>query len=425
VSEGERWILHVDMDAFFVAVEVLDDPSLRGKPVVVGGDGMRGVVAAASYEARMFGVHSAMPSTRAKRACPHAVFLPGRYWRYQEVSEQVFDVFRSFSPLVEGISLDEAFLDVTGAVRLFGPPPSIAAQVRARVREELNLSCSVGVAPNKHLAKLASEAAKPRASLRGVDPGLGVKVVAPGEEVAFLHPLPVGALWGVGPATRTKLERLGVRTVGDLAALPVTTVVGALGEAVGRHLHELAWGRDDRAVVPESAPKSVGHEETFAADHHDLETLRREAVRMADAVAGRLRHHGLVARTVQVKVRFSDFHTITRAVTLPAPVDDGPAVARAAKDLLGAVDPTQGVRLLGVSVTGLADGGTRQLTLDDAAGAGWDEASGAVDRIRSRFGSAAIGPAAVVGPDGLRVKRRGDQQWGPGSSAGGAGNGPR
>jgi DNA polymerase-4 len=422
---AERSILHVDMDAFYVAVEVLDDPSLRGKAVVVGGAGARGVVAAASYEARRYGVHSAMPSTRARRLCPHAVFLPGRHWRYQEVSERAFALFRSFTPLVEGISLDEAFLDVTGAIRLFGPAPTIAHQLRERVQAELGLTCSVGVAPNKHLAKLASEAAKPRASLQGIEPGLGVKVVEPGEEVAFLHPLPVGALWGVGPVTRTKLERLGVRTVADLAALPVATVVAALGDAVGRHLHALSWARDDRPVVPDAAPKSVGHEETFPADHHELDTLRREAVRMADAVAARLRSANLVGRTVQIKVRFSDFHTITRAVTLAAPVDDGPSVARAAKDLLGSIDPAQGVRLLGVSVSGLADGGTRQLTLDDAAKAGWDEASGAVDAIRSRFGSAAIGPAAVVGPDGLRVKRRGDQQWGPGSGEGPTGNARR
>jgi DNA polymerase-4 len=407
-------ILHVDMDAFFVAVELLDRPELVGQPVVVGGAGARGVVAAASYEARSYGVHSAMPSTRAKRLCPHAVFLPGRHDRYSEVSRQVFDLFRTVTPLVEGLSLDEAFLDVAGARRLLGEAPSIAWRLRRRIGDELGLTCSVGVAPRKLTAKLASEAAKPRPSRTGPLPGPGVVVVRPDEELVFLHRHPVGALWGVGPATQRRLDRFAVKTVGDLAALPVDTLVGALGEAHGRHLHDLAWARDERPVVTSSAPKSVGHEETFARDHASPEWLGREVVRLADAAAGRLRRAGLSGRTVVLKVRFADFRTITRSATVAQPIDGGRAIAAVAKRLLDAVDVSPGVRLLGVSVTGLSEGGG-QLSLEDGGPGSWSAATGAVDAIRSRYGDDAIVPAALAGPAGVRVKRRGDQQWGPGS----------
>jgi DNA polymerase-4 len=372
-------------------------------------------VAAASYEARHYGIHSAMPSTRARRLCPRAVFLPGDHQHYGEVSARVMRIFQSFTPLVEPISLDEAFLDVTGARRLHGEGHVIAAAIRERVQVEEGLTCSVGVAPNKFLAKLASEAAKPKASPSGPVPGLGVKVIAPGGELAFLHPLPVQALWGVGPKTLEKLQRRGISTVGDLAGLTEEEATAFLGNANGRHLHQLARAVDDRAVEPDLRPKSVGHEETFARDHHELATLQREAVRMADAVGARLRKHELAGRTVTIKVRFHDFRTITRAVTLPAAVDSGPAIARAAKDLLAQIDPSTGVRLLGVSVSNLAEDGARQLSLEDSVEPGWDDASRAVDDIRDRFGHEAIVPAALRGPDGIRVKRRGDQQWGPGA----------
>jgi DNA polymerase-4 len=408
-----RTILHVDMDAFFVSVELLRRPELRGRPVVVGGTGARGVVAAASYEARAYGVFSAMPSTQARKLCPQAVFLPGDHARYGEVSERVMAIFRATTPLVEPVSLDEAFLDVTGARRLLGDGAAIGRSLRRQVDEQEGLTCSVGVAATKMVAKLASEAAKPRATPTGPEPGEGVRVVAPGEEVAFLRPLPARALWGVGPATLAKLERLGVRTVGDIADLPEAALVGALGQANGRHLWLLARGIDPRAVEPDQKLRSIGHEETFAHDHHDATTLGREAVRMADAVAWRLRKAGMVARTVSIKVRFGDFRTITRSTTLPAPVDDGPVVAQHALSLLGAVDPAPGVRLLGVTVSGLIEGAGRQLSFDDAGAPSWHDASGAVDAIRERFGTGAIGPAAAVGRDGLRVKRRGDGQWGP------------
>jgi DNA polymerase-4 len=410
---ASRTILHVDMDAFFVAVELRRRPELRGQPVVVGGTGNRGVVAAASYEARAFGVHSAMPTGRARRLCPHAAFLPGDHAAYGAVSAEVMAIFERYTPLVEPISLDEAFLDVTGAARLHGDGVHIANVIRTAVLDEQQLTCSVGVAPNKLLAKLASEASKPHASPTGPRPGTGVTVVESGRELEFLHPLPVGALWGVGPKTRERLTRLGVRTVGELAALAESAVVNSLGDANGRHLYQLAHGIDERPVVPDLQPKSIGHEETFARDHHDLETLRREAVRMADAVAGRLRHHALTGRTVTVKVRFHDFRTITRATTLPGPVDSGATVARAAKSLLDGIDPSPGVRLLGVSVSGLLAGAGQQLSLEDGGGPGWADADQAVDEIRRKFGDAAIGPAVLAGPTGLRPKRRGDQQWGP------------
>ena len=412
-QDRPRTILHVDMDAFFVHVELLDRPELRGQPVVVGGSGGRGVVAAASYEARAYGVYSAMPSSRARRLCPHAVFLPGRYHRYAEVSEAVFEVFRRFTPLVEGISLDEAFLDVSAARRLFGDGPDIAAAIRRVVAQEIGLTCSVGVAPRKLTAKLASEAAKPLASVQGPVPGPGVVVVEPEDELAFLHRLPVGALWGVGPATLARLDRLAVKTIGDLAALPEAAVVGALGSANGRHLHGLAWARDDRPVVPEIGVKSIGHEETFAVDHHGHDTLHREAVRLADAVAARMRRAGVAGRTVQLKVRFGDFRTITRSATVPEPLDTGTAVARVARRLLDAVDPSPGVRLLGVSVSLLEPTTSRQLSLDDAGAASWADATRAIDEIRSRYGEAAIVPATLADGAGVRVKRRGDQQWGP------------
>jgi DNA polymerase-4 len=421
-----RTILHVDMDAFFVSVELLRRPELRGRPVVVGGTGGRGVVAAASYEARAYGIFSAMPSARARRLCPHAVFLPGDHAHYGSVSERVMGIFRSFTPLVEPISLDEAFLDVTGARRSQGDGATVGHRIRDEVLAREGLTCSVGVAPSKMLAKLASEAAKPRASADGPLPGEGVHVIAPGDELAFLHPLPARALWGVGPATFDRLARLGVRTVGDIADLPEDTLIATLGAAHGRHLAQLARGIDPRLVEPDQQLKSVGHEETFAHDHHEHEALTREAVRMADGVAWRLRRAGLAGRTVTLKVRFADFQTVTRSSTLPTTVDDGPAVARAALALLAAIDPTPGVRLLGVSVSGLVAGAAQQLSFEDVAGgsrSSWHEASGAVDAIRERFGDRAIGPASAVDERGLRVPRRGEQQWGP-DERGAAGHRP-
>lgn len=408
-----RTILHVDMDAFYASVEQLRNPELRGKPVIVGGRGARGVVAAASYEARVFGIHSAMPSTQAQRLCPHAVFVAGDHGRYGEISRRVMAIFTSFTPLVEAISLDEAFLDVSGARRLHGDGPTIATKIRAAVLAEEGLACSVGVAPSKFVAKLASEAAKPRVGRRGPEPGLGVKVVAPDEVLSFLHPLPVKALWGVGPKTLEKLHRLGVHTIADLADLDARSAIATLGTANGSQLRRLAMGIDNRHVVPQQRPKSIGHEETFARDHHRLDTLQHELVRLGDSVAARLRAAGMAGRTISIKVRFHDFRTITRSTTLPSGVDTGPDVVGAATDLLFRIDPTPGVRLLGIHVSQLVEGSARQLSLDDVEAASWDDATGAIDAIRARYGSDAIVPASLAGPDGIRVKQRGDQQWGP------------
>ncbi len=404
------------MDAFFVAVELLRHPELRGKPVVVGGTGTRGVVAAASYEARRYGVHSALPSSTARRLCPDAVFLPGDLERYAEISRQVFAVFHEVTPLVEGISLDEAFLDVTGSLRLFGDGVTIGHRLRARVMEELELACSVGVAPNKFLAKLASEAAKPRATPAGVRPGRGVVEVEPGRELAFLHPLPVQALWGVGPATLAKLQRFGVVTVGDLAALGEQVLVGSLGKASGRHLHQLAHALDDRDVEPNRGYKSIGHEETFAHDLHERAELWKEVVRLSDGVGSRLRQHGVAARTVTLKVRFASFATITRSITPATPVSTGPAIAKAVAPLLDGIDPGPGVRLIGVTGSNLCEPAEQLGLFADGAevdGALWTDASAAIDDIRERFGTTAIGPASTLRAGGLRPLRRGEQQWGP------------
>ncbi|HEY3142382.1 MAG TPA: DNA polymerase IV [Acidimicrobiales bacterium] len=406
-------ILHVDMDAFFVSVELLRHPELRGQPVVVAGLGNRGVVAAANYEARVHGVFSAMPTARARRLCPHAVFLAGDHDRYAAVSERVMAIFRSVTPLVEPISLDEAFLDVTGARRAVGDGPTIARWLRGEIQQTEQLTCSVGVATSKLVAKLASEAAKPRIRGGRVEPGEGIRVVPPGGERDFLHPLPARALWGVGPKTWERLERLGVHTVGDIAGLPVDTLVRTLGAAHGRHLSDLSHAVDSRPVVPDQRPKSVGYEETFPHDLTDQDELGREVVRMADAVALRLRRNGLAGRTVTLKVRYGDFRTMTRSLTLPSVVDDTSLIARTARDLLAAVDVAPGIRLLGVSVSALSDGAARQLSFDELELPSHDDTNGAVDQIRERFGDAAIGPASSLGDDGLRIKRRGNAAWGP------------
>ncbi len=427
VRDGsERTVLHVDLDAFYASVEQLDDPALRGRPVVVAGLGGRGVVAASSYEARAFGIYSAMPTAHARRLCPDAVFVAPRFDAYQDRSAAVMAILHDVTPLVEPISLDEAFLDVTGALRRTGDGAAIAAGIRARVLAETGLVISVGLAPTKLLAKLASDLAKPD----------GLLVVARGEELAFLHPLPVQRLWGVGPATHRRLERLGVVTVGDLARVPVSVLEGALGSAHGRHLAALARNDDARPVEPNRAVKSVGHEETFASDVRDRERLTRELRRMADLVGSRLRTSGRSARTVHVKAKYGDFRLITRAHTLMHPTDLGADIAATAVALLDRVDIDPGLRLLGVSVSGFEAPGPQQLTLDSlveapAGGARADEgprpaqpARAAVDpeatraleltidAVRARFGTEAVGRAADATERGVRVDRRGSN-WGP------------
>jgi DNA polymerase-4 len=394
-ARRDATILHVDLDAFFAAVEQLDDPGLRGQPVIVGGLGNRGVVSTASYEARAFGVHSAMPMTRARQACPQATFLSPRMARYVEKSHEVMAILGSISPLVEQLSIDEAFVDVAGARRMLGGPSEIAATIRRRVLDEAGLCLSVGVASTKFLAKLASDLAKPD----------GVLVVEPGTEHSVLAPLPVSRLWGVGPATMTKLERMGLRTIGDVAAIEEQTLVGALGTGLGRHLHALARNDDPRAVVPERDTKSIGAEETFAADLHTIPQCERELVRLTDRACARLRSAALMARTVNVKIRFGNFETRTRARTLAEPTDVSTVVLEVARELLADFDVGRGVRLLGVALSRLDAAAGTQATLD-LTGDEQSEQQGrterraaverAVDEVRDRFGSLAVGPATLV-----------------------------
>jgi len=392
-----RRVLHVDMNAFFVACEVLRRPDLVGKPVVVGGSDKRGVVAAASYEARQFGVKSAMASVIASRLCPHAVFLDGDHEYYGEISAQVFRVFREFTPLVEGLSLDEAFLDVTGAQRVFGDAHTIATRVRESVRDQVGLPCSVGIATSKFVAKLATEFAKPRATRERIEPGPGVFEVPAGGELAFLHPLDVGMLWGVGPVTLEKLHRIGLHRVGDIAACELRVLQLALGEGQAQHLYELSHAIDDRAVEPEREAKSIGSEETFSDDLTETREVRRNLLRMADTVARRCREQGLAARTITLKIRYGDFSNASRAKTLDEPVDTAQAIMAVVDELLPQIDVTSGIRLAGISARNFAEPDPQMSLFDEPSkqvDEDWREASRAVDRIRERFGDTAISTGA-------------------------------
>lgn len=382
-------ILHCDMDAFYASVEERDRPELAGHPVIVGGTPeRRGVVSAANYAARRYGVHSAMPAATARRLCPHGVFLAPRIDRYAEVSRRIRDVFERFTPLVEPLSLDEAFLDVTGSERLFGPAPEIGRQIKQAVREETGLVVSVGVAPNKFLAKIASDLEKPD----------GFVVVEPGRVAKFLDPLPVERLWGVGKQASRVFQRLGIRTIGQLRQRPIETLKSRFG-AQGEHLWQLAHGIDDRRVVPEREAKSISHETTFERDVGDIEVLRAWLVDLVEQVGWRLRRYGLRGRTVHLKVRFADFATITRSHTLPEPTDVTHELWQAADALLCHRLPAGHlpVRLLGMGVGGLDDTGSVQGILFDRDERKKQEGlDAAADRIRERFGSSALRRAASL-----------------------------
>ena len=380
-------ILHADLDAFYASVEAQKDPALRGRPLLVGGTGGRGVVTSASYEARAFGCRNAMPMARARRLCPQAVAIPPDFPAYRRASAAVMRIFQSVTPLVEPLALDEAFLDVRGARALFGDAVAIARLLRARVRAEAGLALTVGVAASKFLAKLASTRGKPD----------GLLVVPPGRALEFLHPLPVDALWGAGQATIDVLARYGLRTVGDVAATPRATLERALGPAAGAQLHHLAWARDDREVVPFEAAKSVGSEETFAADIDDPEQLAREVLRCCVRVGRRLREAGLAGRTVTLKLRFADFRTITRARTLAVATDSDTELHQVAAELLERLQLGRApVRLAGVSASNLqrADAPV-QLRLGPER-PGWEAAVRAADAVRARFGDGAIDLASLT-----------------------------
>jgi DNA polymerase IV len=384
-------ILHVDMDAFYASVEIRERPELRDKPVVVGGTGNRGVVSSANYIARRYGVRSAMPTSTARRLCPQAVFVSPTFGLYQEISAGVLAIFRDITPLVEPLSLDEAFLDISGALRRMGMSPArVGRLIRQRVEQAQGITCSVGVAPTKFVAKLASGLCKPD----------GMLVVPKAEVLNFLHPLPVSALWGVGKRTAERLADVGLEKVADVAAAPLPRLKRIIGNALAEHLHPLALGHDNRSVVPESAEKSIGAEETFEVDHFDRALLKRELLRLSEKTAGQLRRRGLRGRTISIKVRFADFTTITRSRTLLVATDVTQEIFKVACQLLEEQTPPGAVRLIGVRMEQLGQDGAEQLLLD-APESGWREADQAADRARAKFGLAAIRPASLLngGPE--------------------------
>ena len=384
---SESTILHVDMDAFFASVEERDNPSLKGKAVVVG-TGVRGVVSAANYEARKFGIHAAMPVGRAKRLAPHAIFVPPNMSRYSEVSSHIMEIFRSVTPLVEPLSLDEAFLDVTGAKRLLGDGREIAKQIRAKVEASEGITCSVGIATTKFIAKLASGRCKPN----------GMLEIASDRVLEFLHPLPVNAIWGVGPKTNEELQKLGLRTVADIANTPRQTLIRALGEAAGASLYELAWGRDYRDVEPEEVDKSISAAETFDSDTEDQEIVLRELLRLTEKATYRMREKDFSARTISIKVRFADFKTISRSKTVPLAISATHEVYEVVKALfLGLKLDRARIRLVGVSLDGLEDGidASEQLVLGEREN-GWRQATAAIDKASARFGQGSVRPARLI-----------------------------
>jgi DNA polymerase-4 len=385
VDSSTATILHVDLDAFFASVELLDRPEIAHLPVVVAGRSSRSVVTAANYPARKFGVRSAIPLAHALRLCPKAIVLEPHFEKYRHYSAMVMAIFDDVTPLVERLGIDEAFLDVAGARGLLGSPAEVGALIRRRVHDETALTCSVGAAATKFVAKLASGRAKPD----------GMLVVPADQTLAFLHPLPVGALWGVGAATEDALTRRGLRTIGDIAATPVDTLRRAVGEASGRKLHDLANGIDPRSVNPRADEKSVGHEVTFEVDTVNADELRRELLRQANAVAVRMRTAGWVGRTVVLKLRYSDFSTITRSRTLSEATDVGRRIYEEARAIYEAIGAHAPVRLIGVRMEQLSPGEGQQPGLWDED-EGWRGAEDTIDAVSARFGRGALRPASLL-----------------------------
>jgi len=389
-SQTNRRIIHLDMDAFYASVEILDNPALRGLPVVVGGNANRGVVCAASYEARKFGVHSALPILTARKLCPDGVFLPVRMARYQEISRRIMEIFQRFTPLVEPLSLDEAFLDVTASQSLMGTAEEIAIQIRALVRETIGLTVSAGVGASKLVAKIASDLNKPD----------GLTIVPSGQEEAFLAPLPIGRLWGVGPTTRQALALIGVKTIGDLSRMPLAILTAKFGKA-GLMLHESAQGIDHRPVEPEQETKSIGHEETFAEDLRDKKRIEQELLALCLKVGKRARRYGLAGRTVTVKVKYRDFVQVSRSLTLPEPVADDKSLYRTGCLLLAKTEITlRPIRLLGISLANLVPAeASGQLALFGESQTRRKDCRlyKAIDAISDRYGIGSIVPATLAG----------------------------
>ena len=384
-------ILHIDMDAFFASVEVRENQSLRGKQVIVGFDGNRGVVLSATYEARKLGVHSAMPMSRALRLAPDAIVVEPDHEKYSEVSENVMAIFESITPLVQPLSVDEAFLDISGAQKLMGTPTQIGEVIRARVSDEQGITCSVGVAPTMFVAKLATNFAKPD----------GLHVVPADKVIEFLHPLPIGALWGVGEKTAEQLSRLGLVSVADIANTPVKTLARGVGQAAAEHLYELAWGRDPRIVTPNQGEKSIGAERTFDSDLDDPELLHAEFLDLSNKVAKRLRAAEYFARTITIKVRFADFTSVTRSKSLSSSTDLATEIYATSKNLFDAMQLQRArVRLVGVRATGLVPASESSVQLEfSQRDSGWREAEQAIDQVSQKFGNSAVKPARLIKPD--------------------------
>ena len=384
-------ILHIDMDAFFALVEVRENPSLAGKQVIVGYDGNRGVVLSATYEARKLGVHSAMPMSRALRLAPHAIVVEPDHEKYSEVSENVMAIFESVTPLVQPLSVDEAFLDISGAQKLMGTPSQIGEVIRARVSDEQGITCSVGVASTMFVAKLATNFAKPD----------GLHVVPADKVIEFLHPLPIGALWGVGEKTGEQLARLGLVNVSDIANTPVKTLARVVGQAAAEHLYELSWGRDPRVVTPNQAEKSIGAERTFEADIDDPEEILAQILDLSNKVAKRLRAANYFSRTITIKVRFADFTSVTRSKSLPASTDLATDIYGTSKSLFEAMHLQRArIRLVGVRATGLVPTSESSVQLEFSnRDSGWREAEAAMDQVSLKFGNSAVKPARLIKPE--------------------------
>ncbi len=368
-----RWILHVDMDAFFASVEQLDNPELRGKPLIVGGLSGRGVVSTCSYEARKFGVHSAMPMVEARRLCPHAEFLPGRMWRYKEVSLAIMKIFQEEAPVVEQLSIDEAFLDVTGMERLSGDVRNIGWRIKERIKKELGLTCSVGLAPNKFLAKMASDLQKPD----------GFTVIKHEEARSFIAPLPVTKIFGIGTAAKNTLLQYGIVTIGQLAKADRSIVQKVFGKNADK-VQLLAQGLDDRTVVPETAPKSIGRETTFEQDLYTFEDCKAAILELSGQTGYRLRNKGYSGRTLTLKVKFKDFKTITRSISSEGEISCDEEIFALSVKLLQGVSYQNGVRLLGVTVSNLQDGGCSSLGFEENTKL--LQRNAAIDNLKKRFG---------------------------------------
>ena len=381
-------ILHIDMDAFYASVEQIDDPRLKNKCVIVGGTSNRGVVSAASYEARQFGIHSAMPIYQAKQKCPHAIFVPPQMGRYKEVSKKIMNILRNFSPLMEPVSIDEAYLDVTGCQRLFGGPREIAWEIKRKIRETVGLTCSVGVAPNKFLAKIASDMEKPD----------GLTVILPEQVAAFIDSLPIKKVPGVGKKMFRQLELLGIRTLGDVQQLPEKSLIKHLGK-FGKRLRALSSGSDDSPVTPHAPHKSISSERTLAADTRDARLLKRYLLSQSGEVARQLRQVGLRAKTITIKIKDEDFKTATRRITIAVPTQSSETIYKHAAQLLDDYKTSKKIRLIGVGASGFSTVTVSvQLGLFDANDEttdDWEKIDMTLDSIRKKFGRDVVGRASL------------------------------